>query len=64
VVVAAELPMQTKYAWVVHNGDTSVATKTHNIGARLLETSKELSVGEMLGGLLGPCNSHHTLIHK
>jgi hypothetical protein len=45
----------------MHNKDTSARVEIQDVVAHLLGTSKELSVGEMLGGLLGPCNSHHTL---
>jgi hypothetical protein len=48
----------------MHNKDTSTGVETRDVVAHLFETSKDLSVEEMLGGLLGPCNSHHTLRHN
>ena len=51
------------YAWLMHSKDTYARVEIQDIVAHFLKTSKDLSVGEMLGGLLGPCNSHHILRH-
>jgi hypothetical protein len=45
----------------MHNKDTSTRVDIQDIVAHFLGASKELSVGEIFGGLLGPCNSKHTL---
>jgi hypothetical protein len=49
------------YARFMHSKDISVGVETQDIVAYLLGMRKGLSVGKMLGGLLVPCNIHHTL---
>jgi len=50
-----------RYSWLMQSKDTSAGVETQDVVACFLGMSKDLGVGDILGGLLGPFNSHNTL---